>query len=186
MGGLIGIIAGYQGGRVGGVLMGITDFFLVIPDIALQIVIVAILGQSLINIILVIGLLGWSTTARLVRSQTLSVRERKFVLRAKAIGAGDAHILRRHVMPAVLPLMIANTVLIISLASPGGVDAVLHRPRRPDAHQLGPDAELRLQSWSDLGRSVVGADSARAGDRVGRTRHPRYSARPSKTRSTRA
>ena len=97
VGGLIGIIAGYRGGRVGGVLMGITDFFLVIPDIALQIVIVAILGQSLINIILVIGLLGWSTTARLVRSQTLSVRERKFVLRAKAIGAGDAHILRRHV-----------------------------------------------------------------------------------------
>ncbi|HEY8177448.1 MAG TPA: dipeptide/oligopeptide/nickel ABC transporter permease/ATP-binding protein [Candidatus Limnocylindria bacterium] len=116
VGGLIGIIAGYLGGRVGGLLMGFTDFFLVIPDIALQIVIVAILGPSLLNIILVIGLLGWSTTARLVRSQTLSVRERKFVLRAKAIGAGDAYILRRHVMPAVLPLMIANTVLIISLA----------------------------------------------------------------------
>jgi oligopeptide/dipeptide ABC transporter ATP-binding protein len=116
VGGLVGIVAGYLGGRTGGVLMGITDIFLVIPGIALQIVIVAILGQSLLNIILVIGLLGWSTTARLVRSQTLSVRERKFVLRAKAIGAGDAHILRRHVVPAVLPLMIANTVLIISLA----------------------------------------------------------------------
>ncbi len=116
VGGLIGIVAGYVAGRVGGVLMSFTDFFLVIPDIALQIVIVAILGPSLLNIILVIGLLGWSTTARLVRSQTLSVRERKFVLRAKAIGAGDAHILRRHVVPAVLPLMIANTVLIISLA----------------------------------------------------------------------
>jgi oligopeptide/dipeptide ABC transporter ATP-binding protein len=116
VGGLVGITAGYLGGRTGGVLMGITDIFLVIPGIALQIVIVAILGQSLLNIILVIGLLGWSTTARLVRSQTLSVRERKFVLRAKAIGAGDAHILRRHVVPAVLPLMIANTVLIISLA----------------------------------------------------------------------
>jgi oligopeptide/dipeptide ABC transporter ATP-binding protein len=116
VGGLVGIVAGYVGGRTGGVLMGITDIFLVIPGIALQIVIVAILGQSLLNIILVIGLLGWSTTARLVRSQTLSVRERKFVLRAKAIGAGNAHILRRHVVPAVLPLMIANTVLIISLA----------------------------------------------------------------------
>jgi peptide/nickel transport system permease protein len=116
VGGLIGIIAGYVAGRVGGVLMSITDFFLVIPEIALQIVIVAIVGQSLLNIILVIGLLGWATTARLVRSQTLSVRERKFVLRAKAIGAGDAHILRRHVLPALLPLMIANTVLIISLA----------------------------------------------------------------------
>jgi peptide/nickel transport system ATP-binding protein len=96
--------------------MSITDFFLVIPEIALQIVIVAIAGQSLLNIILVIGLLGWASTARLVRSQTLSVRERKFVLRARAIGAGDAHILRRHVVPAVLPLMIANTVLVVSLA----------------------------------------------------------------------
>jgi len=116
VGGLIGIVAGYRGGRIGIGLMSITDFFLVIPEIALQIVIVAIAGQSLVNIILVIGLLGWATTARLVRSQTLSVRERKFVQRARAIGAGDAHILRRHVVPAVLPLMIANTVLVISLA----------------------------------------------------------------------
>ena len=54
---------------------------------------------------------------------------------------------------------------------PGGVDAVVHRPRRPHGHQLGPDAELRLQPGSDLGRSVVGADSARARDRVGRARH---------------
>jgi peptide/nickel transport system permease protein len=116
LGGVIGIVAGYRGGGTGTLLMRTTDFFLVIPDIALQIVIVAIAGQSLINIILVIGVLGWATTARLVRSQTLSVRERKFVLRAQAIGAGDAHILRRHVVPAVLPLMIANTVLVISLA----------------------------------------------------------------------
>jgi peptide/nickel transport system permease protein len=116
IGGLVGIIAGYTGGRSGTLLMGVTDFFLVIPEIALQIVIVAIAGQSLINIILVIGVLGWATTARLVRSQTLSVRERKFVLRARAIGAGDVHILRRHVIPAVLPLMIANTVLVVSLA----------------------------------------------------------------------
>ena len=116
IGGVVGIVAGYRGGGLGTLLMRITDFFLVIPEIALQIVIVAIVGQSLLNIILVIGVLGWATTARLVRSQTLSVRERKFVLRARAIGAGDGHILRRHVVPAVLPLMIANTVLVISLA----------------------------------------------------------------------
>ena len=116
IGGVVGIVAGYLGGGVGNGLMRITDFFLVIPDIALQIVIVAIAGQSLINIILVIGVLGWAATARLVRSQTLSVRERKFVLRARAVGAGDLHILRRHVVPAVLPLMIANTVLVVSLA----------------------------------------------------------------------
>ncbi len=116
IGGAVGLIAGYHGRRLGNLLMRITDFFLVIPDLALQIVIVAIVGQSLRNIILVIGALGWTTTARLVRSQTLSVKERKFVLRARAVGASDWHILRRHVMPQVLPLMLANTVLVISLA----------------------------------------------------------------------
>jgi oligopeptide/dipeptide ABC transporter ATP-binding protein len=116
IGGLIGIIAGYRGGRTGNLLMRFTDFFLVIPDLALQIVVVAIVGQSLRNIILVIGALGWTTTARLVRAQTLTVRERKFVQRAKAIGAGDMHVLARHVFPQVVPLMLANTVLVISLA----------------------------------------------------------------------
>jgi peptide/nickel transport system permease protein len=116
IGGLVGIVAGYRGGWIGSLLMRITDFFLVIPDLALQIVLVAIIGPSLGTIILVIGALGWTTTARLVRSQTLSVRERKYVMRARAIGAGDGHILRRHIMPAVLPLMLANMVLVISLA----------------------------------------------------------------------
>jgi oligopeptide/dipeptide ABC transporter ATP-binding protein len=116
IGGVVGIVAGYRGGWIGASLMRFTDFFLVIPDLALQIVIIAIAGPSLLNIILVIGALGWTTTARLVRSQTLSVRERKFVMRARAIGAGDLHILRRHVLPQVLPLMLANMVLVISLA----------------------------------------------------------------------
>jgi oligopeptide/dipeptide ABC transporter ATP-binding protein len=116
IGGLIGLVAGFRGGRLGNGLMRFTDFFLVIPDLALQIVIVAIIGQSLQNIILVIGALGWTTTARLVRAQTLSVRERKFVTRARAVGASDFYILRRHVFPQVLPLMLANTVLTVSLA----------------------------------------------------------------------
>jgi peptide/nickel transport system permease protein len=116
IGGLVGIVAGYRGGWIGSLLMRITDFFLVIPDLALQIVLVAIIGPSLGTIIFVIGVLGWTTTARLVRSQTLTVRERKYVMRARAIGAGDVHILRRHILPAVLPLMLANMVLVISLA----------------------------------------------------------------------
>jgi len=116
IGGLIGLVAGFRGGKLGNGLMRFTDFFLVIPDLALQIVIVAIIGQSLQNIILVIGALGWTTTARLVRAQTLSVRERKFVTRARAVGGSDFYILRRHVFPQVLPLMLANTVLTVSLA----------------------------------------------------------------------
>jgi peptide/nickel transport system permease protein len=116
IGSLVGIVAGYQRGWIGSLLMRITDFFLVIPDLALMIVLVAIIGPSLGTIILVIGVLGWTGTARLVRAQTLSVRERKYVMRAKAVGAGDLHILRRHILPAVLPLMLANMVLVVSIA----------------------------------------------------------------------
>lgn len=116
IGGTIGIVAGFYGGRVENGLMRFTDIMLVIPDLPLAVVLVAITKPSLLNIILVIGILGWTGTARLVRSQTLSVKERKFVLRAHAIGAGKFYIIRRHLLPLVLPLMVVNTVLVISLA----------------------------------------------------------------------
>jgi peptide/nickel transport system permease protein len=116
LGGSVGLIAGFYGGRLGNILMRLTDIFLVIPDLPLMIVIVAILGPSLWNIIFVIGILGWTGTARLVRAQALSVKERQFVTRARAIGAGNFHILRRHIFPLVLPLMLANTILVISLS----------------------------------------------------------------------
>lgn len=116
IGAVVGIVAGYRRGWIGSLLMRITDFFLVIPDLALMIVLVAIIGPSLTTIILVIGFLGWTGSARLIRAQTLSVRERKYVMRAKAVGAGDIHVLRRHILPAVLPLMLANMVLVVSIA----------------------------------------------------------------------
>lgn len=116
IGGSVGLIAGFYGGRVGNALMRLTDIFLVIPDLPLMIVIVAMVGPSLWNIILVIGLLGWTGTARMVRAQALSVKERQFVVRSRALGAGNLHILRRHIFPLVLPLMVANTVLVISLS----------------------------------------------------------------------
>jgi peptide/nickel transport system permease protein len=116
IGGLIGISAGFYGGKVELILMRFTDIMLVIPALPLAVVLVALTSPSLGNIIFVIGILGWTTTARLVRSQTLSVKERKFVLRARSIGSGNAHIIQRHIFPLVLPLMVANTVLVISLA----------------------------------------------------------------------
>ncbi len=116
IGGFIGLVAGFYGGRVENLLMRLTYIMLVIPDLPLAVVLVALTRPSLLNIIFVIGILGWTGTARLVRSQTLSVKERKFVLRARAIGAGNLYIIRRHVLPLVLPLMVANTVLVISLA----------------------------------------------------------------------
>src|SRR3970282_1584617 len=96
--------------------MRFTDIMLVIPDLPLAVVLVALTRPRLSNIIFVIGILGWTGTARLVRSQTLAVKQRKFVLRARAVGAGNWHIIRKHIFPLVLPLIVVNTVLVISLA----------------------------------------------------------------------
>lgn len=116
IGGTVGIVAGFFGGRVENFLMRITDIMLVIPDLPLMVVLVALTKPSLTNIILVIGLLGWTGSARLVRAQTLAVKERKFVVRARAIGAGNLHIIRHHILPLVMPIIVVNTVLVISLA----------------------------------------------------------------------
>ncbi len=116
IGGVIGITAGFYGGRAENLLMRFTDIMLVIPDLPLIVVIIALTRPSLWNIIFVIGLLGWTTTSRLVRSQTLAVKSRKFVERARALGAGNMHIIRHHILPLVMPLIVVNTVLVISLA----------------------------------------------------------------------
>jgi oligopeptide/dipeptide ABC transporter ATP-binding protein len=116
IGGAIGLTAGYFGGRVDSLLMRFTDIILVIPDLPLTIVLVALTKPSLLNIIIVIGIVGWTGSARLVRSQTLAVKERKFVMRARAIGASHLRIIARHIFPLVLPLIVTNTVLVISLA----------------------------------------------------------------------
>lgn len=116
IGGLVGLLAGYYGGRLGTLLSGLTNLFLVIPDLPLYVVLVAVLGPSLWNIILAIALFGWTSTARLVYAQVLSLKERQFVTRARAIGASDAHILRRHILPLVLPIILAQNALVISVA----------------------------------------------------------------------
>lgn len=116
IGGLLGLVAGFFGGRWENFLMRFTDIMLVIPDLPLMVVIVALTKPSLMNIIFVIGLLGWTTTARVVRSQTLAVKSRKFVLRARAVGAGNGHIISRHVLPLVMPILVVQAVLVVSLA----------------------------------------------------------------------
>ena len=112
----VGLTAGYYGGRVGNVLMRFVDFLMVIPDLPLMLVIIAVMGRGLLNIILVIGLLGWTYMARIVRSQVLSVKERQFVLRTRAVGASNLRIIMSHIFPLLLPLIIAQAVLDISVA----------------------------------------------------------------------
>jgi peptide/nickel transport system permease protein len=116
IGGAVGVLAGYFGGKTDVVLMRITDYFLVIPDVPLMIVVAAIWGPSLFHIVIVIGILLWTSTARVIRAQVKSVRERVYVKRARSLGAGHTRIVLRHVLPQVAPLLIANTVLTIAVA----------------------------------------------------------------------
>lgn len=114
VGSSVGIIAGYYGGKIGNLLMRITDFMMVIPSLPLQIVLIAITKPSITNIIIVIGIFGWQGTARLVRSLTLSLKERKFIIRSKALGCSNLYIIRHHIFPLVFPLVAAQAVLVLA------------------------------------------------------------------------
>jgi peptide/nickel transport system permease protein len=127
LGAVIGIASGYLGGRWDQVLMRLTDFFLVLPTFVLAIVLAPIIldivgtdaevlgiRATLMVIVVVIGLTSWASTARIIRSQTLSVKERMFVDRARVIGGGGAHIMWVHVLPNVVNLIVANTVLVFA------------------------------------------------------------------------
>ena len=112
----MGLLSGFFGGKTDVALMRLTDYVIVIPDVPLMIVVAALFGRSLTNIILIIGAIYWTTTARLIRAQVKSVRERVYVKRARALGAGNTRLIGRHILPQVAPLLIANTVLLVAYA----------------------------------------------------------------------
>jgi peptide/nickel transport system permease protein len=112
----IGIAAGFYGGWQGEVWMRLTDAFLVIPWLPLAMVLAAAWGQNYWMIIVIIGITSWPGTARVVRSDTLRVRELNFIERAKAIGSSNRHIMTKHVLPNVMPLIFANLVLVVAIA----------------------------------------------------------------------
>jgi len=114
MGSLVGLVAGYYEGYAGDLLMRLTDVFLVLPALPLMVVLGAILGPTLFSIVIAIGLVGWTGTARLVRSQTLSVKQLAFVESSKASGARDYYIIFSHIVPNVIPVIFAQTVLVIA------------------------------------------------------------------------
>lgn len=116
LGTLVGLASGYWGGWRDEILMRVNDMFLSIPWLVLMIVVAAVFhARSLWAVILVIGLTGWSTTARIVRAQVLTLKERQFVERARAIGSDDWHIINKHIFPNVVPLVFANAILTVAI-----------------------------------------------------------------------
>lgn len=113
---ILGAVSGYAGGWVDRVLMGFVDIMLCFPTFFLILAVIAVLGPGILNIFIIIGLTSWMGTARLVRAEVLSLREREFVLASRAMGAKDSWIIFRHMIPNALGPVIVNAVLGISSA----------------------------------------------------------------------
>ena len=114
LGTVIGIASGFIGGRIGGLLYRLTEWFLVIPFLPLALVLATLLGGSLFTVGLVIGVTSWPGTALLIRSQTLSIKQRPYLERARVLGAGSWHQMARHILPNVMPMVFANTTLTVA------------------------------------------------------------------------
>ena len=114
----IGLVSGYFRGPPDSILMRVTDLFITLPGLPLMLILAALLGRSMWNIIFVISVTGWTGTAKMVRSQTLSIKERPYIEAARSVGAKDGHIIMRHILPNIFPLVFANAIV-------GIVDAIL-------------------------------------------------------------
>ena len=152
LGAILGMAAGFYGGVVDVLIMRLADIQLSFPFILLVIAFIAILGPGLRNVILVLGIVGWATYARVIRAETLSVRSREFVESAKIIGASDVRIILRYILPNVLsPVLviasfaIASTIIVESSLSFLGLGV---QPPTPTWGGILSDGRLYLAtSW---------------------------------------
>lgn len=111
VGGGLGILAGYYGGRVDMIIMRLTDIMFAFPDILLAILILGIFGPNFFNVLLALSLTGWPTMARIARGQVLALKEQEFVQAAHALGGSDGRIMLRHILPNILsPLIVTATI----------------------------------------------------------------------------
>ncbi|MDX6596519.1 MAG: peptide/nickel transport system permease protein [Gaiellales bacterium] len=144
-GAIVGIFAGYFGGWVDRVLTFLDDWFLVIPFVPFAVLMAALLqddarqfpGGKTGIIVLVLAITGWAGTTRIVRAQVISLRERQFVERARSQGASHLWIMRRHILPNVMPIVWANSVLIIALSVLGEAGLSYFGLGNPDSFSWG-------------------------------------------------
>jgi len=110
------VVAGYKGGKIDDLLMRITEVFQVVPTFFLCLVLVALFGASILNVIVVIAMLSWPGTARLIRADFISLKEREFVEAARALGASDLDIIFSEILPNAMTSIIVNTSLMVANA----------------------------------------------------------------------
>jgi peptide/nickel transport system permease protein len=114
VGAVLGIVAGHYRGWVEAVVLRVTDWFLVLPTLVLATALASVLKPGMTTVIVAIGVTSWPGTARLVRAQTLAVEARPYIERARALGGGHRHVMTRHVLPNVMPLVLAQTTLSVA------------------------------------------------------------------------
>jgi len=113
---LIGGAAGYYEGKIDAALMWVTEYFQIIPAFVLAVVVVTIFTPSLVTVMAAIGLVGWPTMARIVRAEVLALKHRDFVLAGRALGAGDATLIFRAILPNAMPTVIVYASLLVASA----------------------------------------------------------------------
>lgn len=115
-GGLVGLVSGYYGGLLDEVIMRVTDLFLAFPRLVLTIAIVSALGRGMLNAVLAFSVVWWAQYARLMRAQTLVVRQKEFVLGAVAVGQSDVKIVWSHLAPNCLSPVFVKATMDVGLA----------------------------------------------------------------------
>ena len=148
----LGLVAGYFGGAIDEVLMRLADAQLALPPIVLAIGVLTMTGSSLPTIVAVLGIIGWVQYARVVRGQTLTLREREFVLAARVCGASDARIIFRHIFPNALgPMLVIATVnvsgMILAEASLSFLGIGIRPPTAAWGTMLSEGREVFATAW---------------------------------------
>ncbi len=148
MGLILGIIAGYFGGIIDEIIMRIVDILLSFPGILLALTLISFFGNSILNLVLALSLMGWVVYARLARGVALKVKQEDYILATKALGAGDTYIMIKHILPAVLPIIIVQASL--------GVSAIIIA--ETGLSFLGLGVPISYPSWGNMinsGRNYI-------------------------------
>jgi ABC-type dipeptide/oligopeptide/nickel transport system permease subunit len=149
---LLGLAAGYFGGRSDWTIMTAVNVMLTFPFVLLALAVIAVLGPSLVNMIIVLGVAGWPIYARVVRAETMAIREREFVLAGRALGMSHARIIFRQIVPnlvsaivVIATLQVAQVIILESFLSFRGLG--LQPPTPAGGHMLGEGRVYMLNSW---------------------------------------